>query len=510
MLSLLVGLSGLTVVKNVRPYDNRHSNRSNGRAFFSPGRQIAGTTTMNSVGVAAAVSANAHGLSSEDLVRRTIERRAIEAVIWGTPAVNFDRMYQAMVRDAKAGEGSNKIVYWSRLFDWKNQTLTPNPDSIYFMPFFNTKEAGPVVLEIPPADEGSITGSVDDCWQTAIEDVGPAGADKGKGGKYLILPPDYKEKVPSDHIGLQSYTYQGYALLRSIVKSSSEADIAKAVMYGKRVKIYPLSQAAHAPATQFVDAIDVVYDANIPWDLRYFQSLDRMIQIEPWQTRDKAMIDQLKSIGIEKGKPFHPDARMQDVLKDAVREARAWLADKYENSYFPPPYYEGGHWYVPVAHDVIEGLQTFFANPDKYPVDGRGVAYTVGFFSAKHFGAGQFYLMTFKDKNGRNFEGGSTYRLNIPANAPATQYWSATAYDRDTHALIRNMQRASCSSQSSGLQKNADGSVDVYFGPKASAGKESNWVPTSPNGKFEVLFRLYGPEKALFDKTWKLPDIEKI
>jgi hypothetical protein len=143
-------------------------------------------------------------------------------------------------------------------------------------------------------------------------------------------------------------------------------------------------------------------------------------------------------------------------------------------------------------------------------VDGRGVAYTVGFFCAKHFGAGQFYLMTFKDKGGRDFEGGSTYRLNIPANAPATQYWSATAYDRDTHALIRNMQRASCSSQSPGLQKNADGSMDVYFGPKASAGKESNWVPTSPNGKFEVLFRLYGPEKPLFDKTWRLLDIEKI
>ena len=100
---------------------------------------------------------------SGDLVQRTVERRGVEAVIWGMPAVNFDRMYQAMVHDAKAGEGSNKIVYWSRPFSWKNQTLTPNPDTIYLMPFFNTKDAGPVVLEIPPADTGSITGSVDDC-----------------------------------------------------------------------------------------------------------------------------------------------------------------------------------------------------------------------------------------------------------------------------------------------------------------------------------------------------------
>jgi hypothetical protein len=140
-------------------------------------------------------AATAQGFSAGDLAPRTLERRAVEAVIWGTPAVNFDRMYQAMVHDAKAGEGSNKIVYWSRLFGWKNQTLTPNPDSIYLMAFFNTKDAGPVVLEIPPADGGSITGSVDDCWQTAIEDVGPAGVDKGKGGKYLILPPGLQRQT---------------------------------------------------------------------------------------------------------------------------------------------------------------------------------------------------------------------------------------------------------------------------------------------------------------------------
>jgi hypothetical protein len=118
--------------------------------------------------------------------------------------------------------------------------------------------------------------------------------------------------------------------------------------------------------------------------------------------------------------------------------------------------------------------------------------------------------MTFKDKDGHNFEGGSAYRLNVPANAPVRQYWSATAYDRDTHALIRNMQWASRSSQTPGLQKNADGSVEIYFGPKAPSGKESNWVPTSADGKFEVLVRFYGPEKALSEKTWKLPDIERI
>ena len=447
---------------------------------------------------------------SKDVAQRTTESRAVEAVIWGTPAVNFDRMYQAMVHDAKAGEGSNKVVYWSRLFNWKNQTLTPNPDSIYFMPFFNTKDVGPVVLEVPPADGGSITGSIDDCWQTAIADVGPAGTDQGKGGKYLLLPPGYKDKVPSGYIPLETVNYQGYALLRSILKSSSEADVAAAVAYGRRVKIYPLSQAAHPPETSFTDAIDVVYDATIPWDMRFFESLNRIVQAEPWLTRDKAMIDQLRSIGIEKGKPFSPDAKTQDILKQAAVEAHAWLADKYENSYFPPPFYPGGHWFLPASPEVVRGMSTFFADSNSYPIDSRGTMYMLGFFSAKHFGAGQAYLMTFKDKDGEKLDGSTTYRLNVPANAPVRQYWSATVYDRETHALIRNALWPSRSSQTPGLQKNPDGSVDIYFGPKAPQGKESNWVPTNAGGGFETLFRLYGPDKAFAEKTWKLPDIEKL
>jgi hypothetical protein len=448
--------------------------------------------------------------SSDNIPQRMIQQRAVEAVIWGTPAVNFDRMYQAMVHDAKAGEGSNKIVYWSRLFNWKNQTLTPNPDSIYLMPFFNTKDVGPVVLEVPSADSGSITGSIDDCWQTAIADVGPAGTDQGKGGKYLLLPPGYKDKSPSGYIPLETVNYQGYALLRSILKSNSEADVAAAVAYGKRIKIYPLSQAARPPETSFIDAIDVVYDATIPWDMRFFESLNRIVQAEPWLTRDKVMIDQLRYIGIEKGKPFNPDAATQETLKQAASDAQAWLANKYETSYFPPPFYPGGHWFLPASPEVVRGMSTFFADPDSYPVDSRGTMYTLGFFSAKHFGAGQAYLMTFKDKDGDKLDGSATYRLNVPADAPVRQYWSATAYDRNTHALIRNALWPSRSSQTPGLRKNPDGSVSIYLGPKAPQAKESNWVPTNAGGGFETLFRLYGPDKAFAEKTWKLPDIEKL
>lgn len=443
--------------------------------------------------------------TSSELVQRTIQRRGIQAVIWGMPAVNYDLMYQAMTQ----AEGSfNQIVYWSRLPDWKNQTLTPNPDSIYLMPFINTKDVGPVVLEIPPADDGLINGSIMDCWQTPLEDVGPAGVDKGKGGKYLILPPHYKQRVPDGYITLPSENYLGYALLRSILESGGEVDIAKAVAYGKRIKLYALSKAANPSATVFVDAINTVFDSTIPYDLRFFQSLDHIVQAEPWLERDKAMIDQLKSIGIEKGKPFNPDAAAQELLKESAHEARAWLDVRYE-SFFSAPYYQRSQWAVPASQEVIEGLESFFATPDSYPIDGRGALYSVAFFCAKHLGTGQFYLMTIKDREGRPFDGASSYRLTVPSNAPVRQYWSATVYDRATHALIRNLPWSSRSSQTPGIQRKIDGSVDIYLGPKAPSSKESNWIPTSAGGKFEVLFRFYGPEKALFDKTWRLPDIEQ-
>src|SRR6478609_6981100 len=247
------------------------------------------------------------------LQERTLHRRAIEATIWGMPAVNYDAMYQALLRDAKGA--SNQIVYWSRLLDWKNQTLTPNPDAIYLMPFFNTAEAGPMVIEIPPADRGSITGSIMDCWQTPVEDVGPAGVDKGKGGKYLILPPGYSQAVPDGYIALPSQTFQGYALLRSILQSGSDSDFAKAVDYGKRIAFYPLSAAAKPPATTYLDAADVVFDATIPYDARFFESLARMVESQPWLERDRAMIDTLRTLGIEKGKPFNPDAATREIMK---------------------------------------------------------------------------------------------------------------------------------------------------------------------------------------------------
>ena len=445
-------------------------------------------------------------LSVDALNRRATERRAVEAVIWGMPVVNYELMYQEMVR--KVHGDFNQVLYWSRLLDSNNQTLTPNPDVIYMMPFFNTKEVGPVVLEIPPADGGVFNGSLMDRWQAAIEDVGPGGVDKGKGGKYLFLPPGFdRTKVPAGYIPMPSDTYEGYALLRSVLKSGSEADVAKAVAYARRVKIYPLSQAKHPPETKFVDASGAEFDSTIPYDLSFFESLDRMVQAEPWLERDRAMIDQLKTIGIERGKPFSPDSSTRHILGDAILEAKAWFDARYD---LLPPYYEGKHWFFPITEEMHQSVMADWRVPDSYPVDARGTVYTLAFFSAKHVGEAQYYLLTGRDQAGQPLEGGTSYRLHVPANAPVTQYWSMTVYNRDTHTFIRGARSVGRSSQTPGLKKNEDGSVDIFFGPTAPNGDEANWVPTDPKGRFEVLARFYGPKPPLFDKTWQLSDVERV
>src|SRR4029453_1735200 len=294
-----------------------------------------------------------------------------------------------------------------------------------------------------------------DVWQSALEDVGAAGVDKGNGGKYLILPPDHKNQAPAGYIPLASQTYEAYALLRSIPKSGGEADVAKAVAYGKRIRLFPFSQAANPPATTLVDAVDVVYDSTIPYDLRFFESLNRIVQAEPWLERDKVMIDQLKSIGIEKGNPFAPDSKTQDILNDAAGEARAWIVARYE-AFFKSVYCEGARWAMPGSPELMGEMATFYAKPNIYPVDDRGVTYSYGYFCPKHLGGGSFYLLTIADKDGRSLDGGTTYRLTVPANVPVEQYWSATVYERDTHVPIRNARWPSRSSQTPGLHKNAD------------------------------------------------------
>jgi hypothetical protein len=210
-----------------------------------------------------ATSVSAQNLSADDLSRRTIERRAVEAVIWGMPAVNYDLMLQEML--TKTAGKVNQMIYWGQPLDWRNQTLTPNPDTLYFMAFLNTRDVGPIVIDIPPAGaDGSLNANIVNIWQQPLEDAGLLGVDKGAGVKLLMLPPGYSEKIPDGYVPLQPGTHGSYALFRSNLKSHGEADVAASVTYGKRIKFYPLSQAAAPQSVVFTDIKDVVFDSTIP------------------------------------------------------------------------------------------------------------------------------------------------------------------------------------------------------------------------------------------------------
>jgi hypothetical protein len=436
-----------------------------------------------------------------------LHSRAVEAVIWGMPSVNYDLMLQEMLSKTPGKVG--QVIYWGRPLDWHNQTLTPNPDALYFMVFFNTKD-GPVVLDLPPGDaDGSFNGNIVTVWQMPLEDAGLLGYDKGKGGKYLLLPPGYKDKVPADYIPLPSDTFGGYMLLRSNLKSHSETDVQSAISYGKRMKVYPLAAAAQPTETIFSDVKDIDFDSTIRYDASFFDHLNSIVQSEPWLTRDAVMRDQLISLGIEKGKPYQPTEQIKSVMNSAIQDARAWLYARYDAG-FPSFFTPTSHWMYPTYPSLVKAAEFSFNDPAIYPVDDRAVAYSYAYIGIKHLGAGQMYLISIKDKDGNDYDGSKTYKQTVPPNAPVKQYWSITAYDRDIHTLIKGVNRASRSSQIPELQKNPDGSIDIYLGPKAPEGKESNWIPTDRNRKFELMFRAYGPTEALFQKTWALPDVVKV
>lgn len=456
---------------------------------------------------ASVVQAQSQSPTPDELKRRAIERRAVEAAIWGMPAVNYDLMLQEML--TKTAGKVNQVIYWGAPLDWRNQTLTPNPDTLYFMAFFNTKDVGPIVIDVPPGDDGgSLNANFMSIWQQPLEDVGLLGVDKGKGVKLLMLPPDYREQIPSGYEALRPGSWGSYALIRANMKSRAKVDVAKSIAYGKRVKVYPLAQAAAPPPTVFTDVKAVDFDSTIRYDTSFFTSLNRIVQAEPWLERDRAMIDPLRTLGIEKGKPFVLDEPRKLALMAGIREAQLTLEARYDAGL--PSFWDGSRWTLPALPDLVESAGKDFALPNAYPIDSRGLTYTYGYIGIKRLGAGQFYLISIRDKNGDAYDGAKTYVLRVPPNAPVQQYWSLTAYDRQTHALIKNMAGASRASNNAEVRKNADGSVDLYLGPKAPAGKSANWIPTDPAREFELMFRLYAPTQALFDKQWWLPDVEKL
>jgi hypothetical protein len=438
-----------------------------------------------------------------ELTERAIERRAVEAAIWGMPIVSVDAMRQAFFRDAKAKYGD--IVYWSKPSDWKNQTTTPNASNFYVYFNFNLKD-GPVVLEFPAAVGAGLYGSMMDAWQVPIAEVGPQGEDRGKGGKYLLLPPDFKGDLPAGYFAIHSTTYNGHALFRAIPVTLADADVANALALVKQQRLYPLSQAANPPQQRHIDMVGKLFDGIVRYDDTFYDSLALMINEEPVHERDMVAMGQLRTLGIEKGKKFKPDTATRAILKKAVAEAQSVFID-YLTAHLIP-FWPGSQWGLSIA---IGPKTAFTFETDTYlDVDERGAMYFNAYAPPMKLGAGTFYMPTFNDASGQRLDGEKFYRLHVPPNVPAKQFWAVTVYDLETSGFIRDAPRISLDSYNQKMQRNPDGSVDIYFGPNAPAGNESNWIYTASGRAWFPYFRFYAPEQALFDKTWKLPDIEQM
>lgn len=437
-------------------------------------------------------------------LERGQHRHAVEAAIWGMAAVNYQLM-----REVIASEKTNEFVYWSQLLDWRNQTLTPNPDLIYYMAFFDTHD-GPLVLEIPAeADGQALNGSICSLWQVPLEDVGHFGVDQGRGGKYLILPPEWDETVPDGYIALPSETYGSYALLRSVLQEHTQDALDRGLELCQRIRAYPLIDAVNPPQTHARDLQGRVVDTTIPYDLRFYELLHRVIQNEPLLARDRPFAEMLASIGIRKGEPFAPSPELVTILEDAISEAHAWVKAEYEEAY--DPFSEGSRWFFPGRPDFTESQRDGFdVHPEGYPYLNRGVIYHMAFIGIRHLGIGQFYLVDLRDSDGEVFSSNARYRMRLPANVPVSQFWSVTMYDAATHAFIRGNDKYSVSAQTPGLVTNGDGTVDIYFAPHAEEGQEANTIETGESERFELMFRFYGVGQEVMTKRWALTDAVRV
>lgn len=457
---------------------------------------------MEKTSVAAPAEPFRQNFTSDDLARRTIERRAVEAAIWGMPLVNTDALRQAYFRDV--GAKYNDICYFSTPADWRFQVTTPNASTNYVYFNFNLKD-GPVVVEIPAAVGAGLLGSMVDAWDAPIADIGPAGEDQGKGGNYLLLPPEFKGEPPPGFFTLRCPTHNGYALYRAIRAGSTPADVAASLALVMKLRVYAFGQQANSPDQRFIDIHGKTFDGIADFDERFFESLHRMVQEEPVQTRDLVAMGMLKSIGIEKGNEFKPDAEMQRILKAGVQEARAQFVEGLTS--YSQPWWPDRNWSPPDPRGIKTGFT--FQTADALDVDARGWANFAAFALPKKTGKSLVYLFTFRDSRGERLSGERAYRLRVPANVPAKQYWSLIVYDVHTAAFVREAPVITLDSYDQEMKWNADGSVDIYFGPKAPAGKETNWIYTAPGRPFFPAMRFYDPDQPLFERTWKLPDMER-
>ena len=432
--------------------------------------------------------------------------RGVETFLNGIPITSLDQLRAG--HEKMGVTSSNQMLLADQLLDSNPLFLTGNTDTVYCSGFLDLERDGPTVVEIPP---GCGPGTVNDAFFRFVIDMGAPGPDRGQGGSYLILPPEFEGEVPEGYFAAQSPSYVNWVILRGFLVDG-KPDAANE-MFKNGVKIYPLKEKDNPPQMEFTSFSKTILNTIHSNDFTFYEELDVVIQREPLGMLDPEIRGLFASIGIVKGRPFAPDARMKGILTEAVAvgnaTARAIAFDaRIEETY----YYPNSAW-----------ITGFIGGSYEWLLDGGlGGRYldarTLFFYCAtvntpamalKMPGVGSQYALASKDRDGKFLDGSKTYRLKIPADPPAKDFWSMVIYDPQTRSELQTGQPyPSKNNQRDDLIYNEDGSVDLYFGPNPPAGFEKNWTQTVAGKGWFAILRLYGPLETWFDKTWKPGEFE--
>jgi hypothetical protein len=444
------------------------------------------------------------GYPSEETVQKVYDNldftRGMETFLNGIPAASMHALI-----DGFKGAGVDElgeIGIFESLMDSKSLFLTPNTESVYTISHFDLKD-GPIVIESPP----NTLGMINDMFFRYVTDLGNAGPDKGQGGKFLVLPPDYTGEVPEGYYVVTSPTYQNIVFWRGFLQKGDPKPAVESIK--ATTNMYLLSQVNDPPAPVFIDWSGKRFNTVHANDFKFYEELNEVIQYEPSEAFEPQILGLFKTVGIEKGKEFNPDARLKAILEDAVKvgnaTARSISFSPRNNDIY---LYPDSYWTIA----FLGGYQ--FQTNNARELDGRTLFHYIATavtpaMEIKMVGVGSQYAASYKDNDGHYLDGSKNYKLTIPADPPVKDFWSVVLYDPQTRSMLETDNPfPSVNSELSDLEKNSDGSVDLYFGPSAPEGREKNWIQTVENKGWFVILRIYGPLEPWFDKTWQPGDFE--
>ena len=454
-------------------------------------------------------------------------QRATQTYLWALPLINTLGM--KIGSEKQFGAGYNVLPTWKRRLDAKTLVTTPNSDVLYAMSYVDLAKDGPLVFEAPQGLQGILL----DFWQRPIPgpkigetqyygDVGLPGPDSGKGGKFLLLPPGYKEAAPIGYYVYRSATNNVFVFLRAFYQDPK--NLTPAISLMEQAKIYPLNGRDSAKPMQFPDASGVPVNMLPASDASAFDQLKQLVDSETEELADPDWLGMLAGIGIVKGQPFRPDANTHTLLDRAARTGyKMSRVIGFEDTVSGRSFvvYPDRRWLNPLADGTpanpgggMKDLAWRRVAGGYLDLDAR-IWFFTNYYSispgmvSQIPGKGAKYLIAFTDSKGTALSGGSSYRVNLPPNIPAGNFWSLTLYEAENASGLANGQPFPSLGLRDQPVQNADGSTDIYLGPQSPAGKERNWLATVTGKGYFAILRLYGPTEAAIDKSWKPGDIEK-